>query len=780
MRRPIPPPEDPDLTLNQAAHMLTKKSSGGRGKKAPLPPKRTSSFKDHSQSGSVSSSTKDVSLPDTVLEDGQMDSLDHTPESLDNLEAADSVERDFHFLNDVNKSRSSSEELLSTPASHSHSGSMERTRERVLADVPRSRSSSRERSLSESSPAKTRSSSEQKTPDTDISEGGGGSQHPLPPPVVTFPPPPPPLVTTTEMSSQTPRNFYKPDKSAVLTEQVNVAQLRASLRKTKPYASPTVARPHEAEDSLVAKSLDHHQQVASLEERNVKQLISRYGTIPKGAHIGVFLASLEPTAEAAAANKRPSPEEPPQPWTNGRSASVPNESSMLPPLEVTRKVEEWKAGVARSLAEEKEQNGMNNAEEEDMEHNVKPSTLLRSSSSHSMTASTEKPPLSALFQRQKSDVSTNGTQKSPMGQPPEPAVSSIPEHVRPKPRPSPRMTTRRHADGPGGDESEALAPASVPAPASAIKPGTMPLFPARVPSTSSSEPSMETKSLETSESPRHAPNQDTASRKLSPPVPKKPLTPVLQSRSTRKDKSDDHVNEEIKVKPPWEKDKKDKKDKNKDKKNKLSPPPKDLASVLCSSQIEKKDSGSKFPFRKQDSSDKDSHNSPKGRGQKLPPGAKPTGMLAGSKQVLPPGSGQGNQGKPQIVPRPSLNKVETKPEKEKAETSSGDEAPLSKSELMGLSATLSRTLKSMQTPSGKHTSSIMALSEQVQTFTGACTTYADSLPPHKNFHFRELLSTLQQVADCLRTTPSGAPRNTDRLLQDLEGSIKDINTVLAR
>ena len=222
MRRPIPSAEDPDVTLNQAAHMLTKKSSGGRRK--PLPPKRTSSFRDHSQPGSVGSSNKDVSFPDTVMEsDGSMDHLDRTPE--DHMEDMDNSDREYRYHgNDANKSRSSSEELLSTPASQSRSGSMERSggtcgsMERVpehsplAAEPQRSRSSSRERSLSESSPAKTRSSSDQKTPDTDASDA---ACHSLPIMNLNFPPPPPPIAANspimgTEMSCQTPRSFYKP------------------------------------------------------------------------------------------------------------------------------------------------------------------------------------------------------------------------------------------------------------------------------------------------------------------------------------------------------------------------------------------------------------------------------------------------------------------------------------------------------------------------------------------------------------------------------------------
>ena len=159
-------------------------------------------------------------------------------------------------------------------------------------------------------------------------------------------------------------------------------------------------------------------------------------------------------------------------------------------------------------------------------------------------------------------------------------------------------------------------------------------------------------------------------------------------------------------------------------------------------------------------------------------------MLPGGMQVLPPSGNSNNQAKPAVISRSSLHKVETSASKKSEKAPSPDKEaepiPMTKPELQALCRSLSSMLGAMQTPAGKHTSSIMALSEQVQAFSSACTTYAESLPPQKKFSFRDLLDRLQRVAESLRTTPGGAPRNYEHLLQDLEECIKDIKALLAR
>ena len=80
----------------------------------------------------------------------------------------------------------------------------------------------------------------------------------------------------------------------------------------------------------------------------------------------------------------------------------------------------------------------------------------------------------------------------------------------------------------------------------------------------------------------------------------------------------------------------------------------------------------------------------------------------------------------------------------------------------------------------KHTSNFMHLSEEVQSFYTACSSYVESLPPHGKFQFRELLTNLQAIAESLKTCSGGNAREYDKLLSRLQNSIRDINTVLAR
>ncbi len=761
-----------------------------------MPPKRTSSFRD-----TGSGQRREVALPETVLEsDNQMDNLssDHTPDELD--VQIESVDREFHFLNDTQRSRSSSEEKLSTPASHSRSGSLERVPEnRVLGDIPRSRSSSRERSLSESSPAKTRSSSEQKTPDTDISDSAATFQQP------------PPQITTDSTVMHIPAFQKAP-----------VPVLRASLRKTKTFPHST-GRVKEMEDGTKSEEDDSNQTVGTLDQSNVKQVISRYGTIPKGARIGAYLASLEQNSQQQntvtdTADKAKSPKSEQNQWQkNGRGGSELSESRKLPMPEVTRKVEEWKAGVERSMAEEKEKDqkegNKSDGQEKTVEHNVKPSSLFRSSSVHKMSPSAEKPtpikdeskPVSTFLKRQKSDVGSNKVvvdNKASPTESPEGQKSPLPEWKRPKPKPSPRVQPRRLANLPTDANEEAQ-------PEEKGKKSTIPgSFPSHNPSSSSEDVSLEFKALNNE---LRQQDHDALSRRLSPPVPKKPGTPQLSARLVRDwdpsksgtdssfDSSTDSVIDSIsKNRSKWEKDS----------------PKLDKSSKLCSPPpVSKQQHHSKirFPFGKKDRDNKDKKSESKdkkvdSRSSKkvssvpcspagssptlasrpgggmlvLPPGARQ--VLPGSKQVLPPPQGGPTSPpmsqKSQLSTRAGLHKVEQKDNK--TEKSGDEDEPVSKEMLINLSADLRKSLNALNNTTNKHSSNFLHLSEQVQTFYTSCSSYAESLPPHKNFHFRELLQTLQKISESLRTCSGSNLKGYERLLTDLENSIKHVDSVLKR
>ena len=711
------------------------------------------------------------------------------------------VDREFQFLNENVRSGSSSEEKLSsTPGSsldRTPGSSLERGLDPRTVVEARSRSSSRERSLSESSPLKT--SSEMKTPDTDLSDAS-----------LPLPPPPPPDQLEKMMEDGKDR-----------------APFRHHLRKTK--AGERIRKSTDLEEG---SRLEHEASttLGSLEETNVRNVISRYGTIPKGARIGAFLASLEQNSEDCGVNPNntehtfisPSKE-------NGNSDSV-QEEIHVPTPEVTRKVEEWKAGVERSMAENKTKDGSKDSDKDSgnsTEHNVKPSAILRSSSSHTMTVgppADTKPALSAFFQRQKSDLtspgaaSTTAPGSSPCSeqQPPQPQQSHgspVPEWKRAKPKPSPRVQPRRPrpaweaSDGPKASAEGKLEKTVISA--------TVNIFPPRNPSSSSEEVVLENKSLETkskvdsskSTGVDYASTDCLLRNKLSPPVPKKPgLSHSVDNGSIKKDKitvdsvqkkSPDSVIEGItkgRNKALWEKS---------------SPVGKLDFSVQLrptlpattgaghgetnSKLTTTSSSKSKFPFLKQDSADRKdkSKSQAKDEGKSvdvcstspgapksyLPPGARP--VLPGSKQVLPSlsNSSAPSSNTPQRTQRVSLQRVNS--DKERPAPEEPGEPP-SKDQLKELSKKLSSSLEALNSTASKHTSNFMHLSEEVQGFYDACSGYVESLPPHGKFHFRELLTTLQGLAENLKTCSGSNVKEYDKLLGRLQSTIKDIDTKLSR
>ncbi len=822
-RRPVPRPlpDSPDKTLTQAAHILAKKS---RSKKAPLPPKRTSSFKDNQVHGSVSPSIPP--LPETLLEMEGYYSAEHTPEELD---AMDSVEKEFQFLNDNNKVMSSSDEKLSsTPASQSRSGSLDRVPERggifISSGSPRSRSSSRERSLddlNESSPGK---SSELKTPDTDFSDNS--APLPPPPPEVVFPPPPPPedLQLELEPIHTVPTSLPKQSIRQQVFPKGPVPMLRASLRKTQ---GPRVITKKDLEDGVQSETGDKsNKTIGSLEESNVKQVISQYGTIPKGARIGAFLASLEQNSqgsrkEVVAQLKSPS---------NEQKSPIDKEGNqnVQPTPEVTRKVEEWRRKVEDSMNQDQNSDGP--------EHNVRPSSICRSPSLHAIPGSEEQDSsgLNASIKRNKSNLNkANSLDKSKRNSHntqllqnlgiKENMDAPIPEWKRQagKPTPSPRVQPR-NARGQSKMES--------------VEPNHHSKFPGvkDIVKSPSHRQEIENKTFDNknvnTDSIGEYPVHEGLMRKFSPPVPKKPTpasTPPGKVASGRTEdpmtKSTDSslegsIDAVIDSKPIgimnrslWEKDTKSDKDKDKvnkkDKKDSL-----DRKKQLSPSPSDKEKTKSKFSFLKHgggDSGSKTPKDSPvrepvKAPGKHLPPGAQPVlpgVQLPGARQVLPGsmpklqktggqgspintashgppgGSPGGMKMTPQSVSAVHLHKVE---KQEKSDKNGEDAEPISKEKLKTLSKNLSSSLASLNSNKTKHTSNFMHLSVQVQSFYTACSSYVESLPPHGKFQFRELLINLQDIAESLKTCSGGNAKEYDKLLSRLQNSIRDINGVLAR
>jgi hypothetical protein len=141
-------------------------------------------------------------------------------------------------------------------------------------------------------------------------------------------------------------------------------------------------------------------------------------------------------------------------------------------------------------------------------------------------------------------------------------------------------------------------------------------------------------------------------------------------------------------------------------------------------------------------------------------GARP--ILPGSKPVLPA----------QLSTRTNLHRVET--------TAGGrttEDGPVTKEALVRLSDDLRVQLDALLSGSSKHYSVFMQLSEHASNFCNACASYVDSLPPHGKFQFRELLTSLQTVADGLKTCNASA---YEKKVAELRSLVADISTAVKR
>ena len=730
-------------------------------------------------------------------------------------------------LYDHNKSQSSSEELLSsTPGSSSaallppRQQSASSSAEELLSSTPGSRSNSLERILenqrllaaAENQANRSRSSSrgdrsspmkssfEQKTPDTDTSD-------------TSLPPPPPALLDPTLTQSpavlkpQPKPRGSPPQGNNGEQEGLPLGHLRDSLRKTKTHPGSGARRSRELEDADTPG--DSSPNVASLDSSNAKQVISRYGTIPKGARIGAFLASLQSDSNNADSSTNSikdqtlleSPVKSPELEQRFRDKSrlVDNRDTVslsnypqMPTPEVKRKVEEWRAGVERSMTEpekpkipyEKPKYSkpiLNNTEEnKGPERNVKPSSLRSSNSTHAMPA-TEKE--KTFLTRQKSDLtgiksSTSGnggsSQTSPVTESTvtsdtssstiTKAPSPVPDWRRrtTKPTPSPRAVPHRFAS----EDS----PVSSSPPKAFQRPDTDDF-------------------------------QNVLARKLSPPVPKKVIanpeprseTPPPKGSKPRMERLDsapsgnssidgstDSLLDSAKQKPTRSSFSEkigflrgSKREKDADG-NKVKKEKKGFFNKQGSSdKVDKSADKGKFSERvyakpspklpqKPASEEKDEEKTPPFGGRAMFPGGKPMlpGGASGAAAVI---------SSPKQLQRMSLHHVDIEREK----TQDEDE-PVSKETVLSASKSLKASLDNLNSRKSKHTSNFMHLSEEVQSFYNTCSSYVEGLPPHGKFHFRELLNTLQNVAESLKTCSGSNAKDYDRLLTELHNSIKEI------
>lgn len=684
---------DTDATLTEAAQFLAQKANN---KRAPLPPKRTSSFKDQSvpvpQPRSVSSHLS----PGTddavgIMATSMTDSID-----LSTATGADSLS------DHQNRSiQSSSDDLLSsTPASQSRNGSLERILEHARSGPAADLQSA------------GCSSGEQKTPDTDASDA-------------SLPPPPPSLLVDVSSGVNTLPRFTRVTShhqhGGVIADQNVLNQLRQSLKKT---SQPRKAAPTSSCE-FVDDNFDsgHSSPKAGFyADRKPHAVVSGYSTVPRsgGAASASFLNSLEHATESTRTTPSVRVESADAAKLDS-SGPVSDDVLHMPTPEVRRKVEEWQAGVERCLRAS-DDHGWKlkpskwakraSCQEVDMlsaerpasdntlhdrlssdsstlheqsadEHNVKPSAILRVSAANTFEPKTTDASSTTANKIEKSRWKLSKTKDNKNANSPSTDKKHLGRHA------SDSVASKSESSSGTKDNTSIIEDSQ--------KSGVAALREAESKSAAKSRKVNAVQSMFlSSDSPLHAAlssakKTDLGKKQESPASDASPITKV----------------------------------KNKPAKVETTKP-------------------------------------------NLPPGAKP--VLPAFKPQLP------SQPQPvislpqQLVAQSSLLHRGGGPTSPADKESAGNDADFTKENVLSLACSLSDRLSELK-PKPAQSTSLQPLTDDVQTFHRVCSGYVESLPPHAKFQFREILATLEKVADGLRA--SGG-RDHDRLLVTLQNSVHSI------
>ncbi|XP_026832247.1 tyrosine-protein kinase Abl isoform X8 [Drosophila erecta] len=138
-------------------------------------------------------------------------------------------------------------------------------------------------------------------------------------------------------SSQQHSSFKRPTGTPVMGNRgLETRQSKRSQHHPlAPGPGPPATQPHHGNNGVVTSA--HPITVGALEVMNVKQVVNRYGTLPKGARIGAYLDSLEDSSEAAPALPATAPSLPP---ANGHAtppaARINPKASPIPPQQMIR------------------------------------------------------------------------------------------------------------------------------------------------------------------------------------------------------------------------------------------------------------------------------------------------------------------------------------------------------------------------------------------------------------------------------------------------------------
>ena len=145
--------------------------------------------------------------------------------------------------------------------------------------------------------------------------------------------------------------------------------------------------------------------------------------------------------------------------------------------------------------------------------------------------------------------------------------------------------------------------------------------------------------------------------------------------------------------------------------------------------------------------------------------------------------------KPQLFPRSKLkgldsptsqSSVEKAVEKNDNEGDSPPDLANTKASILEISSALENNIVGLRNASSISSMNIIQLTDKVQLFRTSCAGYAEYIPPHGRFRFRELLSRLESQGEQLRTCNSNNSSDSAKLLSELQNTVRDLVNLVQR
>lgn len=135
--------------------------------------------------------------------------------------------------------------------------------------------------------------------------------------------------------------------------------------------------------------------------------------------------------------------------------------------------------------------------------------------------------------------------------------------------------------------------------------------------------------------------------------------------------------------------------------------------------------------------------------------------------------------KPSVIPKSSSSESKTEEEtcgKQESEKDAKDE----RESVLEISQALETSLSVLRSSPNVSTGSWLQLSDKVGLFHSSCVGYADRVPPHTRFHFRELLTRLETQAQQLRSASVRNSADNTRLFTEVQNTVKDVINAVQR